>query len=64
MASGSLLVRPLALKAWLYNKRLIPPIPDLDVSQSIGGQAGLATAGDWPAAITKTLARFVIIYYT
>jgi len=29
----------------------------LDVNQSIGAAAGLDTDGDWPAAITKTLAR-------
>ena len=31
----------------------------LDVNQSIGAAAGLDTEGDWPAAITKTLARLV-----
>jgi len=31
----------------------------LDVNQSIGAAAGLDTEGDWPAAITKTLARSV-----
>ena len=29
------------------------------INQSIGAAAGLDTEGDWPAAITKTLARLV-----
>merc|ERR1712147_618770 len=33
----------------------------LDVNQSIGAAVGLDTEGDWPAAITKTLARQSIL---
>merc|ERR1711936_1052662 len=33
----------------------------LDVSQSIGAAAGLETDGDWPAAVSKTLARQSIL---
>ena len=35
-------------------------LPALDVSQSIGAAAGLETDGDWPAAVSKTLARQII----
>lgn len=41
------------------------PSPDnriaLDVNNSLGAQAGLDTAGDWPAALSKTLARQSIL---